>query len=614
MNAPARLRAVYGAFGPFLKPYRGRVALAFLGLGASVGMTLLRPWPVKLVLDVILLKRQSLTDALPWLPASVDRWSAQWLLAALCLSLIAIVLLESLFGYMQKVLFAAVGQSATTDVLEHAFTHLQTLPRSGAKETRTGDVMVRLTSDVKTLRDLMVNHQQKFVTYGLTFVSTVAVMAWMNWRLTLLGLAVVPLVYVASYRFALQIRAAARRKRTKEGEVASIVQETLDAMPIVQAFSQEDEERRRFRAETRQTLDAALESSRLGGAFTRSVKVLNSIGTAVVVWFGASRVLEGQLSPGDLVVFVAYVNELYVPVQNLSELAAQFMESLVSGERVMELLKTAPRIKDSPHAVKAPRFRGEIRFEDVTAAYDPGCPVLRNVSFCARAGQKIALVGESGAGKSTVVNLLLRFLDPAAGRILIDEADLRRYTLQSLRRQIAVVLQEAILFRRTVRENIAYGKPGSSSVEIEAAAVAARAHEFIERLPRGYDTVLDERGGNLSGGERQRIALARAFLRDAPVLVLDEPVTGLDAVTEAQLIDTLEDLARNRTTFVVAHKLASVANAGLILVLDRGELVEQGAHEELLARDGVYRRLYDAQGDQSGAPVIAGTRARRYPS
>jgi ABC-type multidrug transport system fused ATPase/permease subunit len=566
---------------------------AFAALGASVGMTLLRPWPIKLVLDVVLLKNQTLHETLPWLPQAVDAWRSEVTLSTLCVALIAIVMLESLFGYAQKIHFAAVGQSSTTDVLEHVFTHLQTLPRSGTKDTRTGDVILRLTSDVKTLRDLLVYHQQKFFTYAITFVSTVYVMAWMNWRLTLLALGVVPLVYGASYWFALQIRAAVTRKRRQEGAVASIVQETLHAMPVVQAFSQEEAERLRFRAEAQQTLDASLESSRLGGAFTRSIKVLSAVGTAVVIWFGASRVLAGTLTPGDLVVFVAYVTELYVPIQSLSELAVQFMESLVSGERVMELLKTAPRIKDDAHAAKAPRFRGDIAFENVSAGYEPGSPVLREVSFSARGGQKVALVGGSGAGKSTIINLLLRFIDPSAGRILIDGVDMRRYSVNSLRAQAGVVLQESILFRRTVRENIAYGKPGATVAEVLAAAKAARAHEFIERLPQGYETVLDESGANLSGGQRQRIALARAFLRDAPILILDEPSTGLDAVTEAELSETLAELARGRTTIVVAHKLAMIEDADRIVVLDRGAVIEQGTHAELLERNGLYRRMHD---------------------
>jgi ATP-binding cassette, subfamily B, bacterial len=594
-KSPAiRLRAIYRTFGPFLKPYRGRGALAYAALAASVGMTLLKPWPLKLILDSVILEKKSVTEALPLLPAFVNSWDKQLLLTLLCISLVIVVVLQSLFGYWQKVLFALVGQSATTDVLEHVFTHLQTLPKSSG-QARTGDVIVRLTSDVKTVRDLLVNHIQRLGDYAMTFLTTIAVMFWMNWQLTLLGLMVVPFIYAASYYFSRNIRIAARRKRTKEGAVASIVQETLESMSLVQAFAQEDAEHRRFRTEARESLDASLESTRLGGAFSRSIKVLNTIGTALVVWLGASRVLDGTLSPGDLIVFAAYVNELYTPIQNVSELAVQFTESLVSGERVLDLLQTAPRIKDAPHAAKAPAFEGYVVFDKVVFGYKPDTPVLKGISFSANPGQTVAIVGGSGAGKSTILNLLLRFFDPWEGRVCIDGYDIRQYQLRSVRRQISVVFQEPFLFRRSVRDNIAYGKPGATFHEVVAAAKAAKAEEFIESLPDGYDTLLDEQGGNLSGGQRQRLALARAFLRNAPVLVLDEPTTGLDAVTEAQLTETLDELACGKTTIIIAHRFSTIEKADVILVLDEGAFVQQGTHAELIGQPGPYRELFEAQ-------------------
>jgi ATP-binding cassette, subfamily B, bacterial len=601
-SALHRLSAVYRVFGSFVKPYKAQAALAYAALAATVGMTLLKPWPLKLVLDSVILEKKSLTDALPLLPSVVDAWDKHLVLTVLCIALVCIVVLESFFGYWQKILFSLVGQSATTDVLEHVFMHMQTLPKT-AGETRTGDVIVRLTSDVKTLRDLLVNHVQKLGTYAMTFLSTVAVMLWMNWQLTLLGLVVVPFIYSASYYFSRNIRVAAKRKRTKEGAVASIVQEALQSASLVQAFAQEDAERRRFRVEARDSLDASLESTRLGGAFTRSIKVLNTIGTALVVWFGASRAIDGTLSPGDLIVFAAYINELYTPIQNVSELAVQFMESLVSGERVLDLLHTAPRIKDNPHAVKAPAFRGKVEFDNVTFGYQESAPVLNGISFTVAPGQTVAIVGGSGTGKSTILNLLLRFFDPWHGRVCIDGEDIRKYKLKSLRRQISVVLQDAILFRRTVRENIAYGKSGASFEEIVAAAKAAEAHEFIEAMPDGYDTMLDEQGGNLSGGQRQRLALARAFLRNAPVLILDEPTSGLDAVTEAQLTSTLDELARGKTTIIIAHRFSTIDKADCILVLEGGRVAQQGTHAELMSRPGPYRDLFEAQSAQPAESV-----------
>lgn len=593
-SAASRIRSVYRAFGPFLLPYRGKSALAYVALAASVGMTLLRPWPLKLILDSVILDKQSLSQAIPFLPSVVNSFDKHLLLTILCLSLVCIVVLESVFGFWQKVLFSLVGQSATTDVLEHVFTHLQTLPRSSG-ESRTGDVIVRLTSDVKTVRDLLVNHVQKLGTYSLTFVSTIAVMLWMNWQLTVLALIVVPFIYATSYYFSKGIRSATKRKRTKEGAVASIVQETIQSAALVQAFAQEDVERHRFREQARESLDASLESTRLGGAFTRTIRILSTIGTAMVVWLGASRVLEGRLSPGDLIVFAAYITELYNPIQNVSELAVQFMEALVSGERVLDLLQTAPRIKDSPHAAKAPVFRGDVAFDQIEFGYERGSPVLRDVSFTARQGETVAIVGGSGAGKSTILNLLLRFADPWSGAVRIDGHDIRKFKLRSVRQQISVVLQEPILFRRSVRENIAYGRPGASEAQIIDAAKAARAHDFIEELPNGYDTVLDEQGSNLSGGQRQRLTLARAFLRNAPILLLDEPTSGLDAVTESQLTETFEDLARGRTTIIVAHRFSTIERADKVIVLEAGRVVQEGTHAELLATAGVYRDLFEAQ-------------------
>ncbi|HYP14377.1 MAG TPA: ABC transporter ATP-binding protein [Bryobacteraceae bacterium] len=577
-----------------MKPYGFKATLAYVALAASVGMTLLRPWPLKLILDSVILEKQSLSAALPFLPSGLDTLDKHLLLTILCGALVAIVLLESIFGFWQKILFSIVGQSATTDVLDHVFTHLQTLPKALAG-TRTGDVIVRLTSDVKTLRDLLVNHIQKLGSYGLTFFSTIAVMMWMNWQLTAVAMIVVPFIFATSHYFSKTIRDATKRKRTKEGEVASIVQETLQSLAVVQAFVQEQAERSRLRVEAQKSLDASLESTRLGGAFTRTIKVLSTVGTAMVIWLGASRVLEGQLSPGDLVVFAAYIAELYTPIQNVSELAVQFMESLVSGERVLGLLQTAPQIKDAPLAVKAPRFRGSVEFDNVVFGYQPGSPILRGMSFTVEPGQTVAIVGGSGAGKSTILNLIMRFVDPWQGSVRFDGRDIRHFRLQSVRRQISVVMQESILFRRSVRENIAYGRSGASDHEIIAAAQAAHAHEFIEELPDGYDTMLDEQGGNLSGGQRQRIALARAFLRNAPILLLDEPTSGLDAVTEAQLSETLEELARGKTTIVVAHRFSTIEKSDKIIVLEGGEVVQQGTHPELIAREGLYRQLFEAQ-------------------
>ena len=561
----------------------------------SIVFGLARPWPLKLMLDSVVLGNQQITDTVPFVPAAVDSLDKHLLLTLLALSMVAIVLIESTFGYFQKLWFSSAGHAATTDVMEHVFTHMQMLPKTSGGDTRTGDVIVRITSDIRTLRDLLVNHVQKLGTWALTFFGTLAVMLAMNWQLTLLGFLVVPFIFVASYLFSRNIRAATKRKRKQEGAVASVVQETLTSMTVIQAFAQEEAERARFRTEAQGSLDASIDSARLGGAFTRTIRVLNTIGAALVMWLGASRVLDGQMSPGDLVVFAAYISELYTPIQNISELTVQFMESLVSGERVLDLLHTMPRIRDAKGAVPAPPFRGELAFEEVHFAYPNGPEVLKGVGFRVAPGETVALVGVSGAGKSTVLNLAIRFFDPGSGRVSIDGNDIRGYQLQSLRRQIAVVLQEPVLFRRTVRENIAYGTPRARQEQIEAAARAAHAHEFIEALPESYDTVLDEGGGNLSGGQRQRLTLARAFLRNAPILILDEPTSGLDAVTESLFAETLNELSKGRTTLIIAHRFSTIDRADRVIVLKDGTVAQEGRHADLIRQPGPYRELFEAQ-------------------
>ncbi|MFI5295776.1 MAG: ABC transporter ATP-binding protein [Thermodesulfovibrionales bacterium] len=564
--------------------------MAYAALIAATLMNLLKPWPLKLIFDYILLDKP-MPEQIMFL-RSLAGHEKPALLALLCAGIVVIFFFESLFTFIRKYFMASAGERAVNDIRQQVFGHLQMI-ESGTG--RSADFIVRLTSDIDSLKLLITQHIQTLVNYFLTFIGIGFTMFFLDWRLTAAALAVAPPLYLISLYFSGKVSRLTRRKREKESEVASLVQETVTSKEVVQAFAREEQEKKRFAEETGESLDATLEATRVSKGLGRMVDVFTAIGTAMVVYVGARRALAGYITPGALIVFVSYLRDLYRPVGGFSELMIDFSGSLVCGERVADLLETRVRVADAPDAIDAPPFEGEVAFENVTFGYVPGEQVLQDLSFRARAGERVALIGSSGTGKSTVVNLLLRFYDPWRGQIFIDGADIRRYTLKSLRQQISVVLQETLLFRRTIRENIAYGKPEASLEEITAAAKAAQAHDFIMRIPGGYETLLQEGGANLSGGQRQRITLARAILKNAPILVFDEPVTGLDAVTEAELNKTLERLMKGKTSFIIAHRFSTVMKAELILMIEEGRIVERGTHEELLARSDRYRQLYDLQ-------------------
>jgi ABC-type multidrug transport system fused ATPase/permease subunit len=487
-----------------------------------------------------------------------------------------------------------VGASESTinDIRQEVFGHLQML---GPGRYKSGDFVVRLTSDIRSLNLLLTQYIQNLVAFVFTFASIVVTLFLLDWHLTLLALVVVPPLSLMSLYFSAKVEVHARKKREKESEVASLVQETMASKQVIQAFAREEQEKKRFAEEAGESLRATLGSTRVSKGFERAVQVMIAVGTALVVYFGARKALAGQITPGDLIVFTVYLRDLYKPVGGFSELIMDSTDALVAGERVAETLETEMSVIDTPDAIAAPPLRGEVTFDHVTFGYEPGEPILQDLSFSAKPGQTVALIGSSGTGKSTIVNLLLRFYDPWKGRILIDGQDIRRYKFKSLREQISVVLQETLLFRRTIRENIAYGKPKASLQEIVEAAKAAQAHDFIVRLSKGYDTFLKERGANLSGGERQRIALARSILKDAPIFIFDEPATGLDADIQARLIETLNRLMRGKTSFIVAHHFSTILKADLILMIEEGRIIEQGTHDQLMTISDRYRQLYNLQ-------------------
>ena len=587
---------IWRAFGRHLLPYWKRLVLALVGMVLAAVVDLARPWPLKLILDHVLLERPLPENARWLLRLAPD---LKHLLLPLAGLIVAIAVANAFFSFLNKYLMTVIGESVVVDVRERIFLHLQALGLGFHGRSRTGDIVLRLTSDINKVKRLFVDSIQDFGNHIVHLVSIIATMAWMDWKLSLVACSVLPPLYVLTHFFSGNVKKFQREKRARESDVAHIVQENMRSIALVQAYTAEASEHKRFAHHNRESLAAEIRTAQASKTYKRSVQTLIAIGTAAVVYCGARRALSGALSPGDLVVFAAYLKDLYGPIDKLSDLFVGLAEYLVSGDRLVELVQQPVVIQDAPDAVAAPRFRGDVEFRGVSFHYHRGEDVLNDVSLRVAPGQTVAIVGSSGAGKSTLVSLLLRFYDPTRGEIRIDGTDIRKYKLASLREQISVVLQETMLFRQTIRENIAYGRPGATEADIIAAAGAAQAHEFIRELPQGYDTLIEEGGRNLSGGQRQRISIARAILRDAPILILDEPATGLDALAEAQVHAALQQLALGRTTFMIAHRFTTLVNADHVLLLEEGKIGEQGTHAELLQRSPTYRTLWDLQSSRN---------------
>ena len=593
-SLPRVLWTLYRTFGPHLRPYWRMFAVGYAAMGAAVLTKTLTPFPLKWILDYVLLGKPlpegAGADALA--PFAGDAYA---LLAWLCAAMVALVFLQGLCSYFHRYWISSAARLANNDIRNHVFHRLQLLPMSFYGALSPGDLVVRLTDDVNTLRRLLVDSATELLKMVLSFAWVLALMAAIDVRLTLLALAVAPPIYLLSSRFRSRVEDLAKVSRVRESEVGAIVQENASSMAVVQAFSREDQERRRFETETRASMVADIRRLQLSRGFGRAVELLVAVATAVVIYYAGRRALVGQLEATDLVLFVPWLRELYSPLQRLAELLLDVSRQVVSGERVAEILDMQVGVRDADDAIVAPSFRGALEFDRVSFGYRAGVPALQEVSFEARPGQLVALVGSSGAGKSTVVNLLLRFFDPWQGTVRIDGQDIRRFTLESLRTQINAVLQDTLLLRRSVRDNIAFGRPEASFEEIVAVARAAQIHDFVSGLPEGYDTLLADRARDLSGGQRQRLALARALLRDAPILSLDEPVSAVDAITEARLDETLTQVTKGKTALVIAHRLATIRRADLILVLEAGRIVEQGTHDELMSASTRYRTLYETQ-------------------
>ncbi|HMF13416.1 MAG TPA: ABC transporter ATP-binding protein, partial [Gemmataceae bacterium] len=455
---------------------------------------------------------------------------------------------------------------------------------------------------INMLKQVTVNGALPLLANLLIVLSMVGLMFWMHWKLALLALSTLPLLWYWTASFVHRVQKAGRKMRQREAAMAATAAETVGAIKLIQALSLEGLFTRLFCRQNLESQKQDIKASRLSAALGRTVGFLIATSTALVLWYGGSLVVAGEMTPGELLVFLAYLRSAAKPMQEFGKYTGRIAKATGAGERVLDLMDRIPEVRDLPTAVAAPPLEGAVRFEGVRFAYEPDQRVLEHIDFEVGAGRRVALVGPSGIGKSTLANLLLRLYDPQEGRVLIDGRDIREYTLASLRSQISVVLQDTLLFAASVRDNIGYGAPDAGSEAIEEAARLANAHEFIEALPQGYDTILGERGVTLSGGQRQRLAIARAALRKSPILILDEPTTGLDEENERAVLEALERLAQGRTTFIISHDLQLAARAGLVLYLENGRVLEHGSPEKLISGDGRYATLYR---QQVGAPSQA---------
>jgi ATP-binding cassette subfamily B protein len=570
---------------PFLAPRKKGLLLALVLLLLETGTSLAQPWPLALILDYVLGTQR--------LPVPVNE---QVLLAGIVVLLIFITTSSRGVTAARRYLLSKLGQETVFDMRDALYRRVHDLGLDYHGARRTGDTITRVTSDVKEVRTLLVDSIVEVGSSLLILVGMLIVMLWMSPSLTGLALIVVPFLFLAVKRYRQALVERMRVVRAKEGAIASVIQEAVTGIRAVKIFARENDEIDRFRVESRDSLSASVDSSRIEAKFSVLLGLVGGVGTALVVYFGTQQVLAGTLSVGGLTVFVSYLGLFLSPLWALSRQVNQIGKSLVSGERIIELLTAEPTVKDSPEARPAPPLRGRVTFEEVHFAYEEGAgEVLRGVSFDVEPGSRVALVGISGAGKTTVTSLLARLYDPQEGRVLVDGENIRDFTLKSLRDQITFVPQEPMLFRASVAENIAYGKPGASMEEIEEAARLAGADGFIRELPEGYEMVLSERGESLSGGQRQRVSIARAMLRNTPILILDEPQAGLDAEVAEAVEENWRTITEGRTTFVIAHELRLARDVDRILIIDDGRVIKAGTHKELISSSSLYARLYALQ-------------------
>jgi ATP-binding cassette subfamily B protein/subfamily B ATP-binding cassette protein MsbA len=572
----------------YLWPHRGRILWALGQVCLTSALELLKPWPIKLIIDSVL-------GGKPMPIGFGLGFSTGALLLTACIALVVIYAALGAITVLTNYTTISIGQRMVRALRSDLYAHLHRLSMAFHSRAQAGDLLYRVTADTFALQSLTMNCLFPATTAIVLLIGMAGIMLHLDWQLTLLALSVCPLLLLAIGRLNRRITVAAGEMRERESEVYGVVQRAMAAMRVIQAFTREEEEHRRFMSASERSLDAGLRLYTLQTFYSGVVNLVIALGTAAVVWVGARHVLDGTLTVGSLVVFISYLASLYTPINNMFQVYGLAQSAQVGVQRVLDVMDVERDLPDGTRSFPAEGARGDVVWEALDFQYSPGVPILRGIDLHVAPGQRVAVVGPTGAGKTTLLSLLPRFYDPTRGRVLVDGLDVREYKLQSLRRQVAIVLQPPLLFPVSFRENIGFGRPDASLEEIVEAAKAARIHDMVARLPEGYDTVVGEHGVTLSEGEKQRLTIARAILRDSPILILDEPTSALDPETEQLIVEALERLQAGRTTFVIAHRLSTVRMADLVVVIKDGRLVEQGPLETLLARPGPFATMYGAR-------------------
>jgi ABC-type multidrug transport system fused ATPase/permease subunit len=584
-----------GLIRTLVRPYRGTLLVILLAMVVQTIMSVAGPWPLKIILDNVIGSHK----LRPWLDhllhPLLDGTSKMQIAAAAAIAAVIIAALGALAQYIANYYTTSVGQWVANDLRMRTYHHLQQLSLSYYDKHQSGALLSTITADVQTIQSFASSSTLDIAVDLLTIIGMLFIMFWLNWDFTLIAVAVTPFLLLFVSRFKKAVKKATHEVRRQQSNIVAVVEQGLESMRVVKAFGRQDLAQEELGAVSRATVDAALKARRIKALLSPIVAVTVSLCVAVVLWRGSALILAGAMTAGALTVFLSYLTKFFKPVQDLATMTNSIAQTAVGVERVQAILDADTVIPERPGARDPKALTGDIVFDKVAFAYDAGSPVLRDVSFQIKPGQMVGVVGPTGGGKSTIVSLIPRFYDPTAGSIRIDGADIREYTIQGLRNNIGYVLQETVLFQGTVRENIAYGHAGATEEEIMNAAKLADVDEFVARMPHGYDTVVGERGDTLSGGQRQRIGIARAIIRNNPILILDEPTAALDTESESLVVGALEKLMKGRTVITIAHRLSTIRNSDKILVLKEGVVAEQGTHDELMKVGGVYAELYHVQ-------------------